>query len=142
MVQYKHRSSCRAQYALSARASFLCYNKNMNNKEKQIKALGTISIIFSILVIIPSVILLLSMLTGTGRQVQYGYSMYSVMLVFLGTVPSLLSIILGIITYSKYRKNKQICHNSEKIAFFSLLLSISSAIIMVLDLLLDTFAFP
>lgn len=114
----------------------------MNNKEKQIKALGTISIIFSILVIIPSIILLFNMLTGTDRQMQSGYSMYAAALVILGTIPSLLSIVLGIIAYSKYRKNKQICQNSKKIALFALLSSISSAIIMVLDLLLDTFVFP
>ena len=114
----------------------------MKNKEKQINTLGTISITLSIFIIIPSIILLLNMLTGISRQAQYGYSMYAATLVFLGTIPSLLSIVLGIIAYSKYHKNKQICQNSKKIALFALLLSISSAIMIVLDLLLDTFIFP
>ncbi len=114
----------------------------MSSEEKQIKAWGVTAIILSTLVIIPSIILLFNMLTGTSRQTQYGYSMYATMLVFLGSIPSLLSIIFGIITYSKYHKNKRLYYNSKKLALFALLLPISSAVLIIFDLLLDTFVFP
>ena len=115
---------------------------NIYSKEKQLKKLGTTAKILSLLVIIPSIMLLFIMLTGINKQTQYGYSMYAMVLAVLGFIPSLLSIIFGIITYSKYHKNKQLYHNSKNIALSALLLSISSAIMIILDLLLDTFVFP
>ena len=114
----------------------------MNNKKDHIKTLGTVAIILSVLVGIPSIMLLHSMLIGVGKQFQSGYSMYAAMLVFLGAIPALLGIILGTITYLKYHKNKQLCQNSKKLALFALLLPILSAILIILDLLLDTFVFP
>lgn len=114
----------------------------MNNEKEQIKDWGTMAIISSLSVGIPSVMLLLGMLIGTGKQAQYGYSMYVTMLVFLGTIPALLGIVLGAITYSKYHKNKQLYRNSKKLASFALLLPILSTILIILDLLLDTFVFP
>lgn len=114
----------------------------MNNEKEQIKDWGTMAIILSLSVGIPSVMLLLGMLIGTGKQSQYGYSMYVTMLVFLGTIPALLGIVLGAITYSKYHKNKHLHRNSKKLASFALLLPILSAILIILDLLLDTFVFP
>ena len=114
----------------------------MSSKEKQIKAWGVTTIILSILVITPALILLFKMLTGTNRQAEIGYSMYAFMLVLLGSIPSLISIVFGIITYSKYHKNKQLYYNSKKLALFALLLSISGAVLIIFDLLLDTFVFP
>lgn len=113
----------------------------MSSKEKQIKAWGVTAIILSILVIIPALILLFNMLTGTNRQAAVGYSMYATMLSVLGFIPLLLSIIFGIITYSKYHKNKQLYYHSKKLALFALILSISSAVLIIFDLLLDTFVF-
>ena len=113
----------------------------MNDKKEQIKTLGTLAIILSVSVGVPSAMLLLSMLIGVGRQIQYGYSMDVLILVFLGTVPTLLGIILGTITYSKYHKNKRLYRNNKKLASFALLLPILSAILIILDLLLDTFVF-
>ena len=121
----------------------------MNNKEKQIKVWGVTTIFISILVIIPSITLLFNMLTGASKQLQYGYSVYAFALVLLGSIPSLISIVFGIITYSIYHKNRQLLYttnmqlyyNRKKLALFALLLSISSAVLIILDLFLDTFVF-
>lgn len=114
----------------------------MNDKEKHINTLGIISIALSILIIAPSIRLLLDAITETSKQPSYNYSMYVLILIVLGTIPSLLSMILGIMAYSKYRKNKQICQNSKTIAFLAILLSISGATIMILDLLLEAYVIP
>ena len=113
----------------------------MKKKDGQIETLGSAAITLSALVGIPSIILLFCMLVGIGRQVQYGYSMYVVLLLFLGSVPSLLSVIFGIIAYSKYYKNSQFCQKSRKIALLALLLPMLSAALMILDLHLDIFIF-
>ncbi|MBQ2695405.1 hypothetical protein IJG04_02085 [Candidatus Saccharibacteria bacterium] len=114
----------------------------MSDKKKQIKYYGITAIILSLPVVIPSIILLLSMLSGVGKQTQYGYSLYATFLVVLGTIPSLLSIIFGIISYSKYHKDKHLYQNYKKLITFALLSSIMSAVLMILDLILDTFIFP
>ena len=83
------------------------------------------------------------MLTGIGKQHhQYGYSMDLAILIFLGSIPLLLSIIIGIITYARYHKNKQKLPTSiKKIALLALLLPIISTILMFLAIMLDTFVF-
>lgn len=111
----------------------------MINKTKQIKTFGITTITLSALVGIPSIILLFSMLTGIGRQTQFGYSLYVVVLIVLGTIPALLSIIFGIITYAKYHKNKKLYYNSKKLATLALLLPILTATLMTLAILLDAF---
>lgn len=114
----------------------------MKRKKEQIKNLGMAAISLSASIGIPSIILLLSMLIGIGKQFQYGYSMYIAMLIFLGVIPLLLSIILGIITYIKYRKNRHILPTTiKKIALLALLLPLLSAILVFLDIILDTFVF-
>lgn len=114
----------------------------MNRKKEQIETLGNIAIILSALIGVPLIMLLLSMLTGIGKQHQYGYSMDLAILIFLGSIPLLLSIILGIITYARYHKNKQKLPTSiKKIALLALLLPIISTILMFLAIMLDTFVF-
>lgn len=114
----------------------------MDNKEKRIKILGNIAKILSILVAIPSIILLFNMLTGKERQSQYGYSMYTTMLLLFGTIPALISIILGAKAYSTYRKNKQsLSIETKKRASSALIMPISCAALMLLITLLDTFVF-
>jgi fumarate reductase subunit D len=113
----------------------------MYKKEKEIKHLGITAIVLSVLVIIPSIILLLNMLTGANRQAQYGYSMYTFMLSMIGAIPTLLSIIIGIIAYCKYHKNKQSFQNLKELASYALALPVVSAVLIILSLLLDTFVF-
>ena len=113
-----------------------------NHKEKQIIEFSNLAIFFALLIITPSILLLLNMVTGIGRQSQYGYYMYIVMSLFLGTIPSILSIVFGIIAFSKYHKNRHFLPTStKKKASFALFISIFNLILLIAVLLLDTFVF-
>jgi hypothetical protein len=113
----------------------------MDNNKKQIIVMGITSIVLSILTAIQPIIILLNMLTGNAKDKYYGYSLHLTIIIFLEAVPLLLSLILGAIAYSKYRENKKLYQKSKLIALLGLSLPITGALLIILDLLLDTFVF-
>lgn len=115
----------------------------MHNRTKnQIKELSIIAMLFAFLVIIPSVKLLFSMITGTDKDVQYGYSMHILFLAILGSIPSIVSIIISIQALTEYRNNKYFLPVSIRILTSSALsISIISLVLIIIDSLLSMLVF-
>ncbi len=113
-----------------------------SDENSTMEVLGILSIAISLPMILASIGLLIKMMAGIDRNPQYGYSMGVVFLLFLGIIPSILSIIFGAIAFSKFHKNEKF--SSPKMRTFAIValsMPIASLALILFDAFLDAFLF-